>query len=373
MSRRRRSDRLYELDGLRLVAALCVVVFHYAFSAPVGGTSTVAFPELEGVARYGYLGVDLFFLISGFVVLMSAWGRTPRAFAVSRIARLYPAYWVGIAATTLVTVTLGAGIFDVSLTQVLVNLTMFQAVADVPNVDVVYWTLWTEMRFYFLIGLLTLIGMTRTRVMIMMWSWLALTALVQAGLLPGIADLVVQSEFSHYFIAGMALFLLYKYGLDWQVAVIVPLCLGNAVYRAIGYADSVGRRYKVEYDSVVIAVVVVVIFLIMTLIALRVLGRLARPWLATAGALTYPLYLLHAHIGVILINRIGDSVNRYVLMIGLITVMLLAAYAVYRWVEKPVGPLIRRLAGPRGPRTPLDATASPPLAPARPRGDAGTY
>lgn len=370
VSRRRRAARLYELDGLRLVAALCVVVFHYAFSGPVGEKSAVAFPELEGVASYGYLGVDLFFLISGFVVLMSAWGRTPRAFAVSRLARLYPAYWVGIAATTLVTVTLGAGMFDVSFSQVLVNLTMFQSVANVENVDVVYWTLWTEMRFYFLIGLLTLIGMTRTRVMILMWGWLGLTALVQVGLLPGIADLVVQSEFSHYFIAGMALFLLYEYGLDWQIALIVPLCLGNAAYRAIGYADSVGRRYGVEYDSVAVVAVVVGIFLIMTLIALRVLRRLARPWLATAGALTYPLYLLHAHIGFILINRIGDAVNRYVLLIGLIVVMLLAAYAVYRWVERPVGPLIRRLAGPRPPRTPPDATAAPPLAPARPQGGA---
>lgn len=300
-------------------------------------------------------------------------GFRSRSDQASGLARLYPAYGVAIAATTLVTVTLGAGMFDVSAYQVLVNLTMFQAVPNVENVDVVYWTLWTEMRFYFLIGILTLIGMTRTRVMIMLWAWLGLTALGQTGLLPGMADLVVQSEFSHYFIAGMALFLLYEYGLNWQVAVIVPLCLGNAAYRAVGYADGVGSRYGVEYDPVAVVAVVAGIFLIMTLIALRVLWRLARPWLATAGALTYPLYLLHAHIGFILINRIGDAVNRYVVLIGLITVMLLAAYAVYRWVERPVGPLIRRLAGPRASRTPPDATASPPLAPARPRGGAGTY
>jgi peptidoglycan/LPS O-acetylase OafA/YrhL len=362
---------LYELDGLRLLAALCVVVFHYTFSGPVGETTTVAFPELAGFSQYGYLGVDLFFLISGFVVLMSAWGRSPRAFAVSRLARLYPAYWVGIAATTLVTVTLGAGLFDVSIGQVLVNLTMFQAVPNVANVDVVYWTLWTEMRFYFLIGLLTLVGMTRTRVMIMLWGWLGLTALVQFAPVPGIADLVVQSEFSHYFIAGMALFLLYEYGINWQLALIIPLCLGNAVYRGIGYADAVGTRYGVEYDPVVIVAVVATIFLVMTLIALRALRRLARPWQATAGALTYPLYLLHAHIGFILINLVGDAVNRYVVLTALIAVMCLAAYAVNRWVERPIGPLIRRLAGPREPRTPPDATA--PLAPARPRGGAGTY
>ncbi|WP_336204396.1 acyltransferase family protein [Nonomuraea sp. LPB2021202275-12-8] len=372
VSKRRRSDRLYELDGLRLVAALCVVLFHYTFSAPAGKITTVAYPEMAGWTQYGYLGVDLFFLISGFVVLMSAWGRSPRRFAVSRLARLYPAYWVGIAVTTLVTVTLGAGMFDISAGQVLVNLTMFQAVPNVANVDVVYWTLWAEMRFYFLIAVLTFVGMTKNRVLAGMWGWLALTFLFEAGLLPPIADLVLQSEFSHYFIAGMALYLLHAFGLNWQIALILPLCLGNAVYRAIGYADAVGRRYSVEYDPVVITLVVVAVFLVMTLIALRLLRPLARPWLVTAGALTYPLYLLHAHVGSILINRLADSVDRYALLAGLVAVMLLAAWIVHRYVERPVAPLFKRLAGPP-PRTPRDATDSPPPAPDRPRDGAGRY
>src|SRR5690606_40041197 len=140
------------------------------------------------------LGVDLFFLISGFVVLMSSWGRTPRAFAVSRLARLYPAYWLAVALTALVTVTLGRDMFEVSPFQVLVNLTMFQSVIDVPNVDVVYWTLWAEMRFYFLILAFAWLGMTRGRVMVLLWGWLAMTALVQLGLLPGSADLGGQDR-----------------------------------------------------------------------------------------------------------------------------------------------------------------------------------
>lgn len=199
--------RIHELDALRLVAAVSVVLFHYTFSGWADGTTTVAYPEMGSWTRYGYLGVDLFFMISGFVVLMSAWGATPRRFVVSRGARLYPAYWLAIAVTAFVTVTLGRDLFPISAGQVLANLTMFQAVADVPNVDVVYWTLWAEMRFYVLILALTWIGITRSRVMAVLWGWLALTVLVEAGLLPRVADLVVQSEFSHYFIAGMALFL----------------------------------------------------------------------------------------------------------------------------------------------------------------------
>ncbi|MDA0632869.1 acyltransferase [Nonomuraea sp. MCN248] len=369
-SRRRKADRLYELDGLRLAAALCVVLYHYAFSGPVGGTTTITYGEISGLAKYGYLGVDLFFLISGFVVLMSAWGRGPRAFAASRLARLYPAYWLGVAVTAAVTVTLGRGLFDVSALQVLVNLTMVQSVVDVPNVDVVYWTLWAELRFYVLILALAWLGMTRGRVMAALWGWLAMTALVQLGMLPGVADLVVQSEFAHYFIAGMALFLVYQFGVTWQTLLLVPLCLANAIYRGVGYAEAVGRRYGVEYDPWVVVIVIAAAFLVMTLVALRALRQLARPWLVTAGALTYPLYLLHAHIGFIVIERLGGTMNRWVLLVALTAVMCLAAYAVHRWVERPAAPLIRRLAGPR---TPPGATGSPPPAPARPRGAAGRY
>ncbi|MFI9836561.1 acyltransferase family protein [Nonomuraea sp. NPDC051941] len=337
------SDRLYEIDGLRLLAALCVVLFHYTFSGWAGGNSPVAFAAESSWSKYGYLGVDLFFLISGFVVLMSAWGRSPRSFVVSRAVRLYPAYWVGIAVTAVITVTLGQGLFQVTLPQVLANLTMFQAVPDIANVDVVYWTLWAEMRFYFLILALTWIGMTRGRVMAGLWGWLGLTFAVETGLLPGFADLVVQSEFSHYFIAGMALFMLYKFGLNLQIALLVPICLGNAVYRAIGYADAVGSRYAVSYSHTVITAVVVLVFLVMTLVALRATRLLARPWLVTAGALTYPLYLLHGHIGFIVFNRVGDAVNKYVLLVALVAVMCGAAYLVHRFVERPLAPAFKRL------------------------------
>ncbi|MFI6504035.1 acyltransferase family protein [Nonomuraea typhae] len=340
-------DRLYEIDGLRIVAALCVVFYHYTFSAWAGGASPVAFPAESALSQYGYLGVDLFFVISGFVVLMSAWGRTPGQFAISRAIRLYPAYWAGLALTTMITLALGAGIFTITIPQILANLTMFQAVIDVPNVDVVYWTLWSEMRFYFLILVLTMIGMTRGRVLAVLWGWLAVTFAVELGVLPKVADLVVQSEYSHYFIAGMALFLLYRFGLNWQIALIVPVCLGNAVFRAIGFSEQVGRRYHVAFSPVAITVIVTLIFVVMLLVALRVTKPLATRRLVVAGGLTYPLYLLHAHIGVIAFNRLGGAVNRYALLFGLVAVMCLAAYAVHRYLETLLAPKLKRLLSPR--------------------------
>ncbi|MGW3352154.1 acyltransferase family protein [Nonomuraea rubra] len=334
--------RIPELDALRLVAALSVVLFHYTFSGWAGGTTTVPYEELGAWTRYGYLGVDLFFMISGFVVLMSAWTATPRRFVTSRVARLYPAYWFAVLATALVTLVLGGELFTVSVEQVLVNLTMFQAVVDVPDVDVVYWTLWAEMRFYLLILALTWIGVTRSRVMGVLWGWLALTALVEAGLLPRAADLVVQSEFSHYFIAGMALFLARQGRMTWPLGLLLVLCLGNAVHRALGYAAAVGRRYSVTYDEITVAAAVIVIFAVVAMIALGATRRLGRPWMVSAGALTYPLYLLHAHLGFILIEQVGTAVNRYALLLALVAAMSAMAWLVHRFVERPVAPLIRR-------------------------------
>ena len=65
--------RFYEIDLLRFVAAFAVVLFHYTFRGAAGEAFTsVAYPELAGITKYGCLGVDLFFIISGFVILMTS-------------------------------------------------------------------------------------------------------------------------------------------------------------------------------------------------------------------------------------------------------------------------------------------------------------
>ncbi|MFI6458310.1 acyltransferase family protein [Streptosporangium amethystogenes] len=343
-------DRLYEIDALRITAAVSVVIYHYVFSGYAGGAIQVGFPAGSEIARFGYLGVDMFFMISGFVVLLSAWNRSPGAFLVSRIVRLYPAFWVAVTITALVSVTLSMGEYPITLVQYLANLTMFNSLPDIPNVDVVYWTLWAEIRFYALIFVLAWIGITRNRVIGVLWGWLALTFLLQSGVLPAsvhsVADLVVQSQFSHYFIAGMALCMVYRFGLSAQLAALVLISFVNAVYRGIEFAGKVGTRYHTEIESAVVVAVIAAIFIVLFLVSLRVTQRLGRPWFAVAGALTYPLYLIHAHVGFVVFDRLGGVVQRYVLLVGTVALMCLAAYAINILVERPLAPLLKRLLAP---------------------------
>ncbi|HUZ27286.1 MAG TPA: acyltransferase [Streptosporangiaceae bacterium] len=339
-------DRLYEIDLLRLTAALAVVMYHYTFSGYQRHLTSVAFPALSTVTRYGYLGVDMFFVISGFVVLLSAWGRRPHEFVISRIVRLYPAYWVAVTITAVVAVTLSRGLFRVTLPQYVANLTMLNSLPNVANIDVVYWTLWAEIRFYLLVFVLAWIGINRTRVFTMLWLWLAATAVIEAHVLPagpaGKIDLIVQSQWSHYFIAGMALCLIYRTGFSWQAGAIIVIAYGNAVYQAINFAHRVSDRYHQALHAPVIVAVVTVIFIVMTLIALRVTRRLGRPWFVVAGALTYPLYLVHAYNGFVLFNLFGRVVNRWVLLAAMVAGMCAVAYAIHQLVEARLAPRLKR-------------------------------
>jgi peptidoglycan/LPS O-acetylase OafA/YrhL len=331
---------------LRITAALAVVIYHYTFSGYARHLTSVSFPVLSTVTRYGYLGVDMFFVISGFVVLMSAWGRRPHQFVISRVVRLYPAYWVAVTITAIVAITLSRGLFRVSPTQYLANLTMLNAVPHIANVDVVYWTLYAEIRFYLLVFVLAWVGITRSRVIAVLWGWLAATAIVEAHVLPaGIAttlDILVQSQWSHYFIAGMALCLIYRTGFSWQLGAILVIAYANAVYQAINFGHLVAHRYHQSFHSAVIAGIITVIFVVMTLVALRATRRLGRSWFAVAGALTYPLYLVHAYNGFVIINLVGHAVNRWVLLVAMITGMGCVAYAIHRLVEVPVAPRLKR-------------------------------
>ncbi|MFI5735042.1 acyltransferase family protein [Kribbella sp. NPDC051587] len=334
--------RLYEIDLLRILAAGSVLLYHYLFAGYFKVVSPLNFGALNVVARYGYLGVDLFFVISGFVVSLSAWNRTPRSFVVSRITRLYPAYWAAVSITAAVSVLFGAGRFPIGLGQYLANLTMFNSLVNLENVDVVYWTLWAELRFYAIVLVLTTVAITPRRVSVVCWTWLGLTALLELGVLPPMTDLVINTQFSHYFIAGMTLSLIYRFGSRRSWLALVGLCLVNALYRGRQFAADIGDRYHTTLHVFIVVAIIIAIFGVMLAVALRITSRLAKPWYAAVGALTYPLYLLHAQLGFIAFERFGDRFNKYLLLVATTALVVGLAYLVHRYVERPLAPRLKR-------------------------------
>ncbi|WP_433467803.1 acyltransferase family protein [Spirillospora sp. CA-128828] len=326
-----RRERLRELDLLRFAAATAVVLYHFTGfggAGPWPAPSRDVFPEIAPVTRFGYLGVDLFFVISGFVILMSAWGRSPGEFGVSRLVRLMPAYWVSVLLGAFVygLFRMGHGVPGL----VIPNLTMLQGGLGLENVDAVYWTLWVELHFYVLAAVLAGVGITYRSCLIFMAAWMlggvfadeADSDLLQVMLIP---------TWSCYFIAGMALYMIHRFGptlLLWgYVAASYLLALHWGAWRA----EHVFRGA----DEIVVSAVITGIFAVMILVATGRLHRLRWHGLTVLGALTYPLYLVHSQVALPLLDAVYPGLDRWAALAAVVGASLLAAYAVHRLVERP--------------------------------------
>ncbi|MFB4312467.1 acyltransferase family protein [Actinomadura sp. 21ATH] len=323
--------RLRELDLLRFVAALAVVLFHFTGfdgEGPWPEPSRELFGALGEVTRYGYLGVDLFFLISGFVILMSAWGRSPGEFGVSRLTRLLPAYWAAVLLGLAIWAgfRLGNGVPGL----VVPNLTMLQAGLGLKSIDAVFWTLWVEMHFYVLIAVLAARGIGYRSCLVFMAGW------TLAGIFADEADhkllqVMLMPTWSPYFIGGMALFMIYRFGptlLLWgYVAVSWLLAVHWSVWRT-------GHVFEGS-DETVVAAAVTGIFAVMALVATGRLRRLNWRGLTVLGALTYPLYLTHSQIALPLLEHAYPALDKWTALALATAASLLLAYAVYRLVERP--------------------------------------
>ncbi|AGZ44014.1 acyltransferase family protein [Actinoplanes friuliensis] len=353
----RRQPRLFALDGLRLICALAVAGYHFACSWRLDGVRLPAhfLPHGAPVLIYGFLGVEVFFLISGFVICMSAWGRNVRSFVASRAARLYPAFWAAVLITAVVVavlpVTTGVPVSGVpSVGGVAVNLTMLAEPLNVPLVDTVYWTLWAELRFYLIMACLVGAGLTDRRLRLFGTGWLIAAVVLPA--FPGAAlQQVVIPEFAPYFIAGMTMFLLRRSPSDrWLWALLAGCWLVSLHHVQIRALE---LRPGFEVPARPAMVLLTLAYGVLLAIALGATDRLSWRWLGTAGALTYPFYLLHQRIGYSLIRtaHTHTALPAWVLISAAVAVLLAAAWLVHRLVERPLAPLVRRwISGRRSPR-----------------------
>jgi len=195
-------NRVYALDGMRFFAAMSVVLYHYTFAGYLSSQMTLLnFKDFGDTFKYGFLGVELFFMISGFVILMTAQNKNIISFVTSRITRLYPAFWVSVTLTALVIVLAGGERYSVDLKQYLINLTMISDIFHVKYIDGVYWTLLMEIKFYLLIGLLVAFSQINN-IKRYLWFWLLLSLVNYYVELPRIVTFFFIPEYAPYFIGG---------------------------------------------------------------------------------------------------------------------------------------------------------------------------
>ena len=343
------SVRVVELDALRGLAALAVVAFHYTthYHNEVGHTEPLGF----GFPAGNY-GVQLFFLISGFVIFMTLERtRTAMDFVVSRVSRLFPAYWTAMAITAAVVYSIGFPSQMLPLRDLLLDLTMVQEMLGAEHLDGSYWTLEVELFFYVQMLFWFMLGqLGRIRIIIGAWLLLAVAY-----------GLCAKNGLHFSWLAREVLILRH----------IPFFAMGILFYRIHAYAGPHRRDVGlIGLSLLAIAIAYPPVYLVVAcacaaIFGLFVTGRLN--WLRTAplaylGAISYSLYLLHQSIGFVLIHRMEQRgiapLTAIVLTVGAIFVV---ATALTYLVERPALRGIRsawrgrsRLGlGPSTPDTPI--------------------
>jgi peptidoglycan/LPS O-acetylase OafA/YrhL len=319
--------RLEDVDALRGFAALAVLLYHYF------NRYDELYGHAAGVPRpfaLGDYGVQLFFMISGFVIVLTLQRcRSAADFAVLRFSRLFPSYWVCLTLTAVV--GLLAPLPDQALTarQIGANLTMVQGWFHVRDVDGVYWTLTLELGFYLVMAALFACGLLR-RLDRVLWPWLVLCVLYQ--LWPhAISERSAQMlalPYGHLFIAGIALHLLWRRGAVTPAPVVLmALCLALEAW----------------VDGIAAGLVAVALAALFAAAVWERLPLLRSPPCLWLGRISYPLYLIHQMIGYRVI-RTGYALQLPPL-VSIFTALVLAlalASAVNRLVEEPVLTALRR-------------------------------
>ena len=297
------------LDGLRGIAALAVVLFHYTshYCAEHGPHTT----ELAFAVPFGFLGVDLFFVLSGFVILLSTERSSGvAAFAKGRFLRLWPLFLLCCSVTVLFAWTaLGSA---PTAGQFLSNVSMIPLFFGQSPIDGSYWTLGCEVTFYALAALALVYLRIRAEIFCLMW--LAVGAVCVWGvpqLIPGKLLFVIQPKFAPLFVLGMMTSRLDRrnfgpLSLVVTVAALLSIALQGPhwgkmlLVSGMAYALLVCGAMGLVYGSA---------------------NSMSGPWnwraLRWVGRVSYPFYLLHQSIGYVIINKLeslGVDANSSILI-----------------------------------------------------------
>jgi peptidoglycan/LPS O-acetylase OafA/YrhL len=340
------------------MAALSVVSFHLAYYSWASDFSTTSnafghaatFESLAPYTWFGWIGVEIFFVISGFVIAYSAEGSTPYRFVVSRATRLLPAAWICSAITLLVVL---AGHLLAPREAIIETLRTAVMFPFGPWIDGAYWTLGIEISFYTLIFVLLLLDRFRLVERVVGAVGVASVIYWVLASLP-VPDWIVTladhrsgelSLLPHgcFFALGVLLWAMTKQGVTRSRVLLAAVLAIGAILEIL----HASRGFASDRPSIVPVLVFVAAFAgIAGSIAfngriLALVGGLA-PTIRVVGLATYPLYLIHNVVGSFTERElIALGVNKFAGLAGAFCLMIASAIVIVLVVEPPVKQALR--------------------------------
>ncbi len=313
--------RLTELDGLRGIAALAVVIFHYLYHYnSIYGHSF----EVSEIFRFGYYGVHLFFIVSGFVIYWTI-SRSNNAldFLWSRFSRLYPPFWVAITLTFLIVFIFSLPGREVNFMTYLSNITMIHEYLGYEHVDGVYWTLTLELAFYFWIFVILSIGQIRNIEKILLF-WICMSSVITFHKFNIMIDPRLKKflilDYIELFTAGICF---YKYKTKSYSFITHILLFTTVVALYTSYSTK-------------IATALCGLYFIFWLIINNKAKLLSNGLLVYLGTISYSLYLIHQNIGYVIIRQFYlNDLNPLFGIFTAVVISLIASHLIMNYVERP--------------------------------------
>lgn len=337
--------KVKNIQALRAIAAVLVVIDH------IPRDEAKLFPSgyLRGLGVSGAIGVDLFFVISGFIMLVTTWGSfgmpgAPLSFLIRRILRIYP-IWI-----LAVVIGLGVNAADPRLLHVddrswpAVVSTVLLVNAGYPLVLFIGWSLQYEMYFY--VAFAFMLAFERRRLGLLVGAWVVLTLALNASSGPLHLWFLafVGSPLNFEFIAGMLIgWLFIRERMPAASLFLVAGALGAAaVFAYATHLDGLSTWFRALTAGPSMACVVY------GAVGLERQNRLiAHRSLVKLGDASYSMYVWHGYILGVFVAFVGRLHLRGRIWdaafdVGALAMAIFGAIALYRLIERP---LLRSLSG----------------------------
>lgn len=325
------SNRQYEFDILRIIAISAVMLFHYTFRGYAADDMSILYFPMGAVFKYGYLGVSLFFMISGYTILLSLKNKSLKDYLVSRVLRLYPSFWVAVTLTTLITLLLGGERYHISLIQYLINLTMLNGFVYIESVDGVYWFMYYILKFYFLLAVILGLRLIKYQEYLV-GLWLLFAIVIKFFDIPKLAFFLIP-EYASLLIAGIIFQLAKTTGWNFYRFFIVFISLIFSIYLGTSANQGFQQHYHTSSSNLIMSLIIISFYLVFYIITVERSPLKISNNIVLYGSATYPFYLIHENIGFMIFNSVGQLLNKYLLLLMTSILMMFIAIVITKYIE----------------------------------------